>query len=209
LIYRKKPMTPDERMPLFLALASLPIGVAWYYLHEDIATRMDSSPLVVAASLAVFGVVMWFSDSMSRKNKNMYDWNARDSLIVGVAGIASFVPGCGRQAAMMTGSLFRNFSREASAKFALFAALPALVGSAAVRLRDLHFGTPFPVTEMPELSWMSFYVALIVAFLSSLLAVSAFMKHIARGGMGQYAAWRVLVGAAIIGLYFYRGHSGG
>jgi undecaprenyl-diphosphatase len=81
LIYRKKPMTPDERMPIFLALAVLPVGAAWYYLHEMIASQLDSSPLVVAAMLAGFGLILWFSDSMSRRNKNMYDWNALDSIV--------------------------------------------------------------------------------------------------------------------------------
>src|SRR6188768_4265884 len=34
LIYRKKPMTLDERLPIFILVATLPVLGAWYYLQE-------------------------------------------------------------------------------------------------------------------------------------------------------------------------------
>src|SRR4051812_25205427 len=92
LIYRKKPMTLDERMPLFIGLATLPVAGIWYYFHEEITTRLDFSPLVIAMTLAGFGALLWFSDSMSRRNKNMYDWNVIDSLVVGVSQVAALIP---------------------------------------------------------------------------------------------------------------------
>ena len=54
VIYRKKPMTLDERMPLFIVLASIPILGGWYYFHEELASRLDTSPLIVAVTLAGF-----------------------------------------------------------------------------------------------------------------------------------------------------------
>jgi undecaprenyl-diphosphatase len=205
LIYRKKPMTLDERLPLFLALATLPIAVVWYYFHDDLANRLDSSPLIVSATLAGFGLLLWFADSMSRKTKNMYDWNVVDSLVVGVLEIAALIPGCGRTASTMTGALFRNYSREAAAKFGYFAAVPVLAASAVAHLKGVSFRSPAP---MPELSWLSFYVAMVVAFLSSLLAIGAFMKHIHRSGMGQYVVWRLLVAGGCATLYWVRARHG-
>src|SRR5688500_4363467 len=31
IVYRRKPMTLDERLPFFLILSALPVGFAWYY----------------------------------------------------------------------------------------------------------------------------------------------------------------------------------
>jgi undecaprenyl-diphosphatase len=205
VIYRKKPMTLDERMPLFLLLATLPIALVWHYFHDAIASRLDSSPLMVAAALAGFGILLWAADHLSRRNKNMYDWNVLDSIIVGVLEIAALIPGCGRSAATMTGGLFRNFTREAAAKFSFFCAAPVLVASAYSHLQGVAFGGSEP---MPELSWLSFYVAMIVALLSSLLAIGAFMKHVQRGGMAQYAIWRLLVACGIGVLYWLRSDQG-
>lgn len=201
LIYRKKPMTLDERMPLFIIIATLPIAGIWYQFHEEMTNRLDSSPLMVAATLAGFGLLLGFADHMSRKTKNMYDWNFFDSLVVGALEIAALVPGCGRSCATMTGALFRNFSREASAKFGFFIALPVLVASSITHLKGTSFRAPAP---MADISWLSFYIAMLVAFFSSLLAIGAFMKHIQRGGMGQYVIWRLLVAGGTGVLYWVR-----
>lgn len=201
VIYRKKPMTLDERMPLFLILATLPIALVWHYFHESIAARLDSSPPMVAGALAGFGILLWTADHLSRRSKNMYDWNVLDSIIVGVLEIAALVPGCGRAAATMTGGLFRNFTRESAAKFGFFCAAPVLIASAAMHLKEVSFGSAEP---MPDLSWLSFYVAMIVALLSSLLAIGAFMKHVQRGSMAQYAVWRLLVAGGVGVLYWLR-----
>src|SRR4051812_21452469 len=61
VIYRRKPMTVDERMPLFVMLATIPVATAWYYLHGEISTRLDSSALVVALTMAGFGLLLGFS----------------------------------------------------------------------------------------------------------------------------------------------------
>lgn len=201
IIFRKKPMTLDERLPLFLMLATLPIGVVWYYSHDELLSHLDSSPVMVAASLAGFGLLLGFAEHMSRKNKNMYDWNWLDALIVGVLEVAALIPGCGRSGSTMAAGLFRNYSREAAAKFGFYAAVPVLAASTLVHLRGLSIHSPAP---MADVSWLSFYVALVVAFLSSLLGIGAFMKHIQRKGMGQYVTWRIVVAVGVGGLYWFR-----
>jgi undecaprenyl-diphosphatase len=203
IIYRKKPMTLDERLPIFLTLATLPIAGVWYYFHEELANRLDSSPLVVAGTLAGFGLLLGFSDHMSRRNKNMYDWNWLDSLAVGALEVMALVPGVGRTGATMAGGLFRNYSREAAAKFGFFLAAPVLGASCLLHLRGLDLKAAAP---MAEVSWLSFYVAMVVAFFSSLLAIGAFMKHIQRGGMGQYMIWRLLVASAAGLGYWFKNH---
>lgn len=202
IIYRKKPMTLDERLPLFLMLATLPIAGVWYYSHEELLSRLDNSPLMIAGTLAGFGLLLGFAERMSRKNKNMYDWNWLDSVIVGCVELAALIPGCGRSTATMSAGLFRNYTREASAKFGFYAAVPVLAASTWLHLRGLSFHS---ATPMPDVSWLSFYVALFVAFFSSLLGIGAFMKHIQRGGMGQYVTWRIVVGVGVGALYWYRG----
>ena len=193
LIYRKKPMTLDERMPLFLAVTTAPIAIAWYYLHERIE-ELSWSPLVVAISLAVFGLPMVVGETMSRKNKNMFDWNGLDTLVVGLGQLLWIVPGCGRPAGQLPAAFFRNYSREAAVKYGLFAATPVLLASAIHLLRPVDFHAAQP---MPDLSWLSFSVAVVVTMLSGLLAIGGLMRHVQRKGFGQYAVYRVLMALAV------------
>src|SRR4051812_31888911 len=48
IIYWKKPMTLDERMPLFITLSTLPIVGVWYQFQDELGNRLDSSPLMIA-----------------------------------------------------------------------------------------------------------------------------------------------------------------
>src|SRR5580704_14566314 len=44
ILFRKKPMTIDERMPIFILIAALPSVGAWFYVHETIS-EFEWTPL--------------------------------------------------------------------------------------------------------------------------------------------------------------------
>lgn len=204
LIFRRKPMTLDERLPFFVILATLPLVAGWYYLApmvDELRSHEYWKPTWIAGALAAFSLPLWFFDSMSRKTKRLYDWNWLDSLVIGVTHLLTLVPFAGRPYGAWTGAMFRNYSREAAAKFMFFTALPLIGGSAFLRLKGIETGTGAPSAD---LSWLSFAIALVVSFLTSLLAIGGFMKHIQRGGMGQYVVYRFLLATAVIGVSWYK-----
>jgi undecaprenyl-diphosphatase len=209
VIYRKRPMTLDERMPLFLMLATLPIVAAWYYLADEIGPFFNPgaesrAPLLIAGSVALFTLPLAWADGWSRKNKGMFDWSIKDSLAVGVLQAFAVLPGCGRTNATLFAGLVRNFNREAAAKFGFFAALPVLALAAFHHLRELSFGAPEP---MPDMSWMSLAVGFLISYFASLLAVGGFMRYVQRGSdapLGRYALYRFALAAVLAGAYFFK-----
>ncbi len=197
LIFRKRPMTIDERMPLFLGIATIPTAVAWYYLHERLGARI-THPVWIAAELALFGIPMVLAERMNRRTKKMLDWNWLDSLIFGIFQIFMLIPGCGRMAAGMAVAGFRNYNREAGAKFALLAGGPILAAEAVYYLRGFSThaaGSPTTFTLI---------VALVVTTLCGLLAIGGFMKHVQKQGFGQYLAYRWLLAIVIVAVYWAR-----
>src|SRR6185295_9532328 len=104
IVYRKKPMTLDERLPLFLTVTSIPPGLAWYYGHESLE-RAEWSPWLIAGLLVAFSLPLLMSENFSRKNKGMFDWTWFDALVIGVAEIAALIPGCGRMTAVLPAAL--------------------------------------------------------------------------------------------------------
>jgi undecaprenyl-diphosphatase len=203
VIFRKKPMTLDERMPIFLAIGCVPLAFGWIYLHPLVA-EVPWTPLATAVALAGFGLPLWFAERMGRKSKGMFDWNWLDSLLVGVSSLASLVPGCGRLAAALPGSLLRGYSREAGAKFALFLSAPILAASAAQHLAgvSLHAAEP-----MEGVSWLSFWVALLVTTVFGVLAIGGFMRGVQRKGFGQFVVYRFLLAGATGAVWYFRTRS--
>jgi undecaprenyl-diphosphatase len=201
ILFRKKPMTLDERLPLFIFAATVPLAAAWHASEERFAELAGNPPLI-AALLVGFAIPLWLVDRASRKSKGMFDWNGLDSAVVGIFQALSLIPGAGRSALSITGALARGYRRDAAVKFSLFAAAPILGASAFLGLREVAWGTGMPA---PDLSWLSFWVALVVSLFASLLGIGGLVKHVVRGGMGHYVVYRVLLAAAVAVVWWTRG----
>jgi len=200
LIYRKKPMTMDERMPFFLTLSSLPPLIAWTYLREDLQPTV-AAPLVFAFTMGFFGLPLWFADPFSRRNKNMSAWNWKDALGIGLAQIFFLVPGCGIQGCSLPLALLRNYTREAALKYTFLAMTPVLLFVSLFQLRGLSFKNPMP---SPEISWLSLGTATVVTLVSGLLVIGWCNRHIQTKGVGKIVAWRWLIAFGFIGIYWLR-----
>ncbi|MCM2321929.1 MAG: hypothetical protein NDJ90_01565 [Oligoflexia bacterium] len=202
LIFRKRPMTLDERMPIFLFITSLPTAVAWYYLHERLA-QFPLTAFHVAGLLAGFGLLLGFTDSLSRKNKGMFDWNWRDALFIGLFQTGALVPGCGQMTGALLGAMLRNYRREAAAKYAFFASAPVLAAASIFHLRGPNVQA---ASSISDLSWLSFSVALVVTLLAGLLAIGGFMGQMQRRSPSQYVVYRWLLAATLAGVFWFRAH---
>jgi undecaprenyl-diphosphatase len=201
LIYRKKPMSLDERMPFFLIITTIPAAIAWYYLRGNEYVESLLAPHWLALGLFIFALLLGLSHSFGRKTKGMFDWNIIDALAIGLAQLLMFVPTCGRSTAVLSAGLFRNYNMEAIAKFSFFSAAPLLAGSAIYNLKYLDLHAPQP---MADVTWFTFSVIIIVTLLSSLLAIGGFMKHIQRKGFRGYILYRLLAAATILIVFWLR-----
>lgn len=200
LLFRKKPMTLDERFPLFLAVSSLPAVFAWYYLKDWIVDA-NSQPRWAILGLLIFALPLWFFDHMSRKNKGMFDWSWMDCFYIGAMQVMMFVPGSGRLNGALCGSLSRNYHREAAAKYSLFAGMPILIGVTYMRLKDFSFHSPLAGNE---LSWFSWWVSLVLSTIAGMVAIGGLMKHVQRKGFSEYIAYRIVAGLSFVVLFWYR-----
>ncbi len=199
LIYRKRPMTLDERLTFFLLITSLPAGASWYYLR-DVLAQFEWTPPLLAASLAGFGILMWIADHFSRRNKGMFDWTSTDALVIGITQTGMLVPGCGRLTGAVIGGLFRNFNREAAAKYAFFASAPALAVTSFLHLQGITVGSQ----AHADISWLNFVLSVVITLFAGLLAIGGLMKHFQGRGRGQYAVYRLLLAGAIGAVFWLR-----
>jgi undecaprenyl-diphosphatase len=203
LVFRRKPMTLDERLPIFLFCTGIPLGIAEWHLRP-ILERIDWNPLLVAGILAVGALPLIIADSRSRKTKGMFDWNWLDALLVGIAGIFMFIPGGGMPEGFIPGALIRNFTRESAAKYSFYAMFPVLVLSTYYHFREITFHGALHGGPAPDLSWLTFVTATVVTFLSGLLAIGYVMKQVQRNGFGKYMVYRLLLAAAVGATYWMR-----
>jgi undecaprenyl-diphosphatase len=127
---------PDSRLLWLLAMASVPGAVAGFLL-EDRAESAFRSPALVAAAMALMGLVLFAADRMSRGTSDARGVTVRDALLIGLSQALAIIPGVSRSGATISMGLFLGYRREEAARFSFLLATPIVVGAAALKSRYL------------------------------------------------------------------------
>jgi undecaprenyl-diphosphatase len=193
LIFRKRPMTPDERMPFFILLSAVPWMLAWTYLRPFLPEEF-AEPRWIAVALAACGLPLFLGERLGRKTKGMFDWNLIDSCVVGIGQLLQLVPGGGGLTGGLAAGMLRGYAREATVKFACYAAVPVLVTEVVVAFRSTEEVLP-PLTAA---------IAVSVTFGTGLLAIGSLFKAVRTRSMASYATYRLVAAAALFALAWAR-----
>jgi undecaprenyl-diphosphatase len=124
-----------------------------------------------------------------RRDERSIGW--LDVVVIGCAQALSLVPGTSRSGVTMTAGLFRNFSREAAARFSFLLAVPVMTaaGLAEVfRLGD-HVG-PVDVRAL--------VLGLVLSAIAGVACIHYFLKWLTRFGMLPYVLYRLALGALLL-----------
>ena len=189
-----RPTGPHGRMLGLIVLASVP-GAAAGLLFEKAAEETLRSPVLIAALLIVFGLLLEAADRFGRRARPMDDLTWAGGLIIGAAQALALAPGVSRSGATMTAALALGLTREAAARFSFLLATPIIAGASLLKLRHLHGA---------DLTG-PFCAGVAVSALSGLAAVSFLMKRLPVTGVRPYTYYRISAGAAVLLIYFLRG----
>ena len=136
---------PDSRLLWLLAMASVPGAVAGLLLEKR-AESVFRSPALVAAAMALMGVVLFVADRAARGTADARGVTVRDALLIGVAQALAIIPGVSRSGATISMALLLGYRREEAARFSFLLATPIVVGAAA--LKSSHLFTPGQGTQV-------------------------------------------------------------
>src|SRR5262245_20181457 len=156
---------PDSRLLWLLAVASIPGALAGLLL-DDWAETVFRSPALVATTMALLGVVLWWADRRQGASRTV---SARDGILIGVAQALAIVPGVSRSGATISMGLFLGYAREEAARFSFLLALRITFGAAVVKVPALLRQTSDPV---PVLLGMA------AAAVSGFLAIRFLLRYV-------------------------------
>ncbi len=128
------PFASEEGRRLgFLAVASIPGGIFGLLLN-DLAESTFRSPLLVALTMTVMGLVLWLSDARSANTRGLEGWTLRDALIMGFAQALALVPGVSRSGATISAARFLGYERNTAARLSFLMALPVTLGAVMLKV---------------------------------------------------------------------------
>jgi undecaprenyl-diphosphatase len=128
--------TTDERLAWAIVIGTIPgviVGAAFESVIEDTLGQ----PIVIAAMLAVFGVVLYVVDRMARSDRGFGSIGPRTGLFAGTAQAIALQPGVSRSGVTITAARLIGLERQAAARFSFLLALPIIAGAGALKGVDL------------------------------------------------------------------------
>jgi undecaprenyl-diphosphatase len=185
----------EGRRVIYLVIATIPGALAGLVL-EDHAESTFRDPVLIAIALMIMGVILWLVDLVAPRHRPLESMRWMDALLAGIGQMFAIIPGVSRSGSTITAGRALKFSREAAAVFSFLMSAPITFAATVLKVPDAvrETGISAPLV-----------VGVLASAVSGWLAITVLLKLVARRGYGIFAAYRILLGGAILALAFSRG----
>lgn len=180
------------------------------YLFSDKIDEMLESPLVVAISLLLGGIVLLFIDKAFNHPTVMTNEEItyKKAFITGLWQCISMIPGVSRSAASIIGGMQQKFTRNVAAEFSFFLAVPTMAAATLYSLFIKKWDGDGVVKKGYELitasqeNTIAFIVGNIVAFVVAILAIKFFIDYLKKYGFKMFGWYRIVAGMVLLILIY-------
>jgi undecaprenyl-diphosphatase len=193
---RQLPYNPNTRhFWAAIAIAFLPAAIAGVLLRDFIKSELFTSPVVIALSFILGGIVMIIVERVPRpkttERETKITW--RQAGLVGLAQCVALIPGVSRSGATIIGGLLVGLDRPAATAFSFYLAIPTL---GAATLYDLGRS----VRTLTPSDYGFLLVGTVTAAIVAWLSIGWLLRYVAHNTFIPFGIYRILVGALILGL---------
>ncbi len=185
--------SPDAKLSWYLVIASIPGGLAGILLEKK-AEDFFRAPLLVAASLAVMGIVLFAADKLSARAKDMSNLGLKDALLIGGMQALAIIPGVSRSGITITTGLMRNFDRKDAARFSFLLSAPITLGAALYEARKLFEIKPDA----------TFFAGVTTSAVVGYMSIKYLLKYLEVRSFAAFAAYRLILASIVVIVYASR-----
>ncbi|MBA2744676.1 MAG: undecaprenyl-diphosphate phosphatase [Flavisolibacter sp.] len=180
------------------------------FLFNDQIDEMLESPLVVAISLLLGGIILLFIDNYFQKPVVEKDEQISflKAFIIGCWQVLAMIPGVSRSASSIIGGMQQKLTRNLAAEFSFFLAVPTMFAAAAysIFLKNWKNGGEeikgYEMIMQSQQNMVAFIIGNVVAFIVALLAIKFFISFLKKYGFRVFGIYRIIVGILLLILIF-------
>lgn len=187
-------MTPEARLAWGVILGTIPAGLVGLAFKDVIEVHLRS-PLVIAVTTILFGLLLLLADRRSKLNRDEYSLGWQDFLVIGGAQAMALIPGTSRSGITITAALLLGLTREAAARYSFLLSIPIIVLSGLSVTKDL-------VESAAPVDWMTLVLGSSIAAASAFFCIHFFLAFINKMGMTPFVIYRLLLGVLLLWVFF-------
>ena len=185
----------DFYFKLFVAFVP---AVVFGLLFSDKIDALLESPLAVAISLVLGGIVLLFADKWFNQGtiNDTSEISYPTAFKIGLYQCIAMIPGVSRSGASIIGGMTQKLTRKAAAEFSFFLAVPTMFGATAKKLYDF-FKEGNAITNQ-EINLL--IIGNVVGFIVAIIAIKSFIGYVSKHGFKAFGIYRIIVGGIILAL---------
>lgn len=184
-----RPRSPEGRLFWLLLLGAIPGGIAGVLL-DSLAEQSLRSPLLIAGTLSVMGLVLFAADRWGRRDRALLDIGPVDAVLIGIAQALAIVPGVSRSGITIATARGRGIERTAAARFSFLLGSPIILGAALYKLRHL--------AATPGLIDGPFLAGIATSAIVGLLSIGFVLRYLRHAGLGIFVVYRLLLAGLVV-----------
>ena len=186
-----------RRFVIAVLVAFIPAVVAGLLAHKFISDVLLDAPMVICISLIVGGFALLLLERFApqARTHDAMKLSLPQAIGVGLFQCLALIPGVSRSGATIAGGLLLGLDKRAAAEFSFFLAIPTMAGAFALDAWENRHLITMDYAGVIALGF-------VVSFISGAIVIKWMLDYVQKSGFGLFAWWRIIVGAAGIGLIY-------
>ena len=183
----------EAKLAWAVLVGTIPLGLGGLLFHNVIETELRS-PLVIATTTILFGLVLWVADRCGKQTRNEYQMKTWHVVVIAFSQVLALIPGTSRSGATITAALLVGLDRVAAARFSFLLSVPAILMASGYEASKL-IGAAMPM------EWFPLVLGALVSGVSAYLCIHFFLKLLERIGMLPFVLYRVVLGGVLFWMF--------
>lgn len=179
----------EAQLGLYIIFGTIITAIVAIPLNE-FAAFLVYKPELVGAFLIITGIVLFFSEHMSKHTENKKaSVDFKTSVIIGLTQGLAAIPGFSRSGWTIAAGLFKGLDRITAARYSFLLSIPIILGASMV-----YPLVEIDIKEAMTYNWLAIFTGTIVSGIVGYLCIKYFMKFLSKFSMNIFGWYCLIMG---------------
>jgi undecaprenyl-diphosphatase len=187
-----------RRLGWGLALGTVPaLIVGGLMSRNDAFVESLRIPWLMAGNLIVFGLLLWWADRRSRRNREVASVDLRAAVWIGCAQALALIPGVSRSGITISAGLALGLTRVDAARYTFLLSVPITAAAAAHGAWQL-------LKSSEHLEVSQFVIGAAFAAVAGVACIHFLLGFLRRVGIWPFVVYRIALGTLVLAVLAWR-----
>ncbi len=192
--------TKDEngKMMWMIVVATIPAAIFGVLFEDKIDELVRSNFVLIAICLAIMGIIIRYTDKLSKDTRGFKDMTFKDAILIGCAQVCALIPGFSRSGTTISMARVLKINRSDAARFSFYLSAPVVLGAVAIKLLKGEMITL--ITSAPA----TFIIGVLISFVFGILCIKFLLSYIKKHDYNIFMWYRLALALIVLLVLYFK-----